>query len=259
MPLLSEALVSLVVPVTYLTLLAIEPRHHAREFAPVRWWRLTGTVFFAVLMAVSLSIPQLLPADFLAAHRIFNLTELGFLGVVPAVLVSTFFGYWFHRGQHRFDWMWRSMHQLHHSALRVDMAGAFFTHPTEMVAKILLGTLTSTLLLGVEPVAASAAASATALLSMFQHWNVRTPVALGYFVQRPESHCLHHERNVHARNYSELPLWDILFGTFANPGSFAGDVGFDPPASRRVLAMLLMRDVNRGKATQAQPQGTQSA
>ena len=65
----------------------------------------------------------------------------------------------------------------------------------------------------------------SAFYALFQHWNVRTPRWLGYIIQRPESHGLHHELGVHARNYSDFPLWDILMGTFVNPASFDGDVG----------------------------------
>ena len=54
-------------------------------------------------------------------------------------------------------------------------------------------------------------------MGMFQHANIRTPHWLGYIVQRPESHSAHHERGVHARNYGDLPLFDIIFGTFHNP------------------------------------------
>ena len=58
--------------------------------------------------------------------------------------------------------------------------------------------------------------------AIFQHANVRTPRWLGYFVQRPESHSLHHERGVHRDNYSDLPVFDMLFGTFRNPRALRG-------------------------------------
>ena len=56
----------------------------------------------------------------------------------------------------------------------------------------------------------------TGIAELFYHWNVRTPHWLGYFVQRPESHCVHHQRGRHRNNYSDLPLWDIAFGTFSS-------------------------------------------
>jgi sterol desaturase/sphingolipid hydroxylase (fatty acid hydroxylase superfamily) len=50
---------------------------------------------------------------------------------------------------------------------------------------------------------------------------------------------------VHAYNYSDFPLWDILMGTFKNPDTFDGDVGFAGRAPQRVGAMLLFQDVNQ--------------
>jgi sterol desaturase/sphingolipid hydroxylase (fatty acid hydroxylase superfamily) len=76
---------------------------------------------------------------------------------------------------------------------------------------------------------------------MFQHTNIRTPRWLGYIVQRPESHSCHHERGVHARNYGDLPLFDMLFGTFHNPERFEGECGFHDGGSARVGAMLIGR------------------
>ena len=64
--------------------------------------------------------------------------------------------------------------------------------------------------------------------------------------------CLHHERDMHGRNYGDLPLWDMLFGSFANPAGFAGAVGFDRPAAGRIGAMLRFVDVN-GSATLGRP------
>jgi len=79
---------------------------------------------------------------------------------------------------------------------------------------------------------------------MFQHANIRTPRWLGYIIQRPESHSLHHGRGVHRYNYADLPLWDMVFGTFRNPAEMQAEVGFYKGASNRVLAMLAGRDVS---------------
>ncbi len=89
---------------------------------------------------------------------------------------------------------------------------------------------------------------ATTFCSVFQHANVKTPHWLGYFLQRPESHSVHHQAGVHAGNYSDLPLFDLLFGTFRNPQEFAGQTGFYRGASNRLWDMLLMRDVTRPPA-----------
>ena len=53
---------------------------------------------------------------------------------------------------------------------------------------------------------------------------------------------------LHAYNYADLPLWDMVFGTFKNPERFEAEAGFYEGASRRVGAMLLGRDVIRPPA-----------
>jgi len=86
--------------------------------------------------------------------------------------------------------------------------------------------------------------------------NVRTPRVLGYLIQRPEAHFVHHQRDVHAYNYGDFPLWDLLFGTFRNPAEFGKeDVGFADPADRRLGAMLAFRDVSFAVGTRVQKQG----
>ena len=126
----------------------------------------------------------------------------------------------------------------------MDMSGAHHFHPLELAIFILMGTLTTTLLLGLDPVAAALTGYIAQFYSYFQHLNVRTPAWLGYIIQRPEAHCVHHQRDVHAWNYGDLPIWDMLLGTWRNPQQFDGVVGFDAPATNRIGAMLAFVDVN---------------
>ena len=74
---------------------------------------------------------------------------------------------------------------------------------------------------------------------VFQHANIRTPGWLGYIIQRPEQHCVHHERGVHAFNYANLPLWDMVFGTFKNPRVWQRMAGFYSGSSQPTKRMLL--------------------
>jgi sterol desaturase/sphingolipid hydroxylase (fatty acid hydroxylase superfamily) len=117
-----------------------------------------------------------------------------------------------------------------------------------------------TLGVGVDPQAVTIILVTTSLLSIFQHSNIRTPRWLGYIVQRPESHTVHHGRGVHARNYSDLPIFDILFGTFENPAGYELETGFYDGASARVIDMLLLRDVTTpASESQARPVTTEAA
>jgi sterol desaturase/sphingolipid hydroxylase (fatty acid hydroxylase superfamily) len=144
---------------------------------------------------------------------------------------------------HNVQPLWRWFHQMHHSAERIDIWGAFYFHPLDMIGWTLLGSLALVLGLGVSAEAAIVINLLATFCSMFQHANIRTPRWLGYFVQRPESHSAHHERGVHARNYGDLPIFDIIFGTFHNPAEFTGKVGFHEGGSKKMLPMLLGREI----------------
>ena len=90
---------------------------------------------------------------------------------------------------------------------------------------------------------------------MFQHANISTPHWLGYLIQRPESHSVHHERGLHRYNYSDLPVFDMLFGTFRNPADYPEEAGFYDGASARIVDMLLLRDVSEpsSEASELEP------
>ena len=100
-------------------------------------------------------------------------------------------------------------------------------------------------LVGVGAQAAAVAVLITGLAELFYHWNVPTPYWLGYLVQRPESHCVHHQEGLHSCNYADLPLWDMLFGTFRNPRRWEAKCGFGADKEQLFLPMLAGRDVNK--------------
>jgi sterol desaturase/sphingolipid hydroxylase (fatty acid hydroxylase superfamily) len=84
-------------------------------------------------------------------------------------------------------------------------------------------------------------------LTIFQHSNIKTPVWLGYLVQRPEAHAIHHAKGIHAYNYAGITLFDILFGTFKNPKNYEHESGFYQGASSKIKDMLLFRDISKHK------------
>jgi len=235
---------TLAIPASWALLLGAERvLGGGRDFPTVRGWTFFGLVAFLVSGAVSAVVPSL-ASPLLSGLRLIDLSSTHLWGAAPAVLLTTFFTYWSHRIQHRFDSLWRLGHQVHHSVARVDVASSMMFHPTDVAIQASLAALAAAIL-GLTPEAAALAGLAGFMLAVFQHWNVPTPHWLGYFIQRPEAHCLHHERDVHSRNFGDLPLWDMLFGTFANPARCQVEVGFAPDAGKRLLSMLLFVDVNR--------------
>ncbi len=161
-----------------------------------------------------------------------------------AFLLTSFVFYWWHRATHRSDLLWRVFHQLHHSARRVEALTAFYAHPLDSAAAICISAGVGYLVLGASPVAAAIALLLTGLFDLFLHSDLRTPTWLGYIVQRPEMHTVHHQLGHHRQNYG-LPLWDMLFGTWCNPPERAPVLGFDGDKPERVTDMLLCRDVHR--------------
>ncbi|HEU5059321.1 MAG TPA: sterol desaturase family protein [Kofleriaceae bacterium] len=247
-----EDLVAILVVGTWAAMLALEAVAPRRPYPRVRAWRISGAFFLLLYLAVGAAAPLLVPASLLE-WRLLDLTGLGVAGgMIVGFAGLTFASYWYHRACHRVDGMWRWLHQVHHSAPRLDLGGAMVFHPLEMAAFTLIQVAVLVMVLGIDPRAAALVGYASAFYGMFQHLNVRTPRWIGFFIQRPESHGLHHEAGVHARNYSDLPLWDLLFGTFSNPARFDGEVGFGGDAHRRVGAMLFGRDVSHGTGTAAQ-------
>lgn len=218
-----------------------------------RFWRLRATLvtiamfYFAGYVAVFWS-------TVLGDFNLFDLSGLGtWAGALTGIVVYEFGHYWYHRAAHEFDWLWLGAHQMHHSAESLDAFGAFYQHPFDAFNFTTVSSLVFFPLLGLTMEAGIVGGFFLVFNAMFQHMSMRTPQWLGYFIQRPESHSVHHARGLHRYNYSDLPLWDIAFGTFRNPRDFQPEQGFYDGASERIGEMLVFRDVSSPKQ---KPAGT---
>jgi sterol desaturase/sphingolipid hydroxylase (fatty acid hydroxylase superfamily) len=214
-----------------------------RAFPALRLWRARAALSTLAYFAVATFAPLVWDGT-LGAYRLFDATTLPFWAQVLGGFLALELGvYAWHRTMHNVNPLWRWFHQMHHSAERIDVWGAFYFSPLDMLGFAFLGSLMLVLGFGLSGEAALVVNVAVTFLAMFQHANIRTPHWLGYLIVRPESHAAHHERGVHAFNYCDLPLWDMVFGTFKNPRAFEGRAGFWDGASARVGPMLLGRDV----------------
>jgi sterol desaturase/sphingolipid hydroxylase (fatty acid hydroxylase superfamily) len=142
---------------------------------------------------------------------------------------------------HNTPTLWRWFHQMHHSAERVDIWGALYFHPFDTLGFTLVGSLALVLGFGVSAEAAIVVNLMATFCSLFQHANVKTPHWLGFIITRPEAHSYHHERNIHARNYGDVPWFDMLLSTYYNPPEFNGEVGFYEGSSKKLMPMLAGR------------------
>lgn len=160
--------------------------------------------------------------------------------------VGTFFFYWWHRARHKSSLLWLSLHQIHHSASRIETLTAFYKHPVEITLNSILSTAIIFPLLGASMEAAPWYSFFAALGEFYYHANIRTPRWTGYFIQRPEHHSIHHQYGVHDFNYGDITWWDRLFGTFRDTDAFASQCGFASGREQRLAEMLLFKNVNGG-------------
>jgi sterol desaturase/sphingolipid hydroxylase (fatty acid hydroxylase superfamily) len=213
-------------------------------FPNIRYWRTMGAISFVLYFAIAIYAPYMWN-DFLGAHQLIDGSVLPLWAqVVIGFLIIEFGIYFWHRTMHNVDLIWRFTHQMHHAAERPDIWGAYYFHPVDMLGWALLGSLCLVWVFGLGPEASMIVGIISTIPGMFQHMNVRTPYWIGYILQRPESHLIHHERGVHAYNYGDIPLPDIIFGTFRNPRSWDAQNGFHEGSTWQLRDLLLFRKIS---------------
>lgn len=241
--------ITLLIMALYAALMLWEALRPGRKLPAVSGWRIKGLTWFVGFVLLSTYLP-LFWDQYLAPFQLLDLTTLGVAGgTVAGLLVYELAGWSWHRLMHAWTPLWR-MHQMHHSAERLDTYSTFYFHPLDAVGWTAISSLSLVLVVGLMPQAATNVVVIVTLLSIFQHSNISTPRWLGYIVQRPESHTIHHGRDVHHKNFADVPLFDLLFGTFENPRGFDHETGFHRGSSQRTADLLLFRDVASGGNTQ---------
>ena len=240
---------SLIMP-TYLLLLVIAVFFVAERALPGR--ELPNSTGWYV-RAVFLSLCQLLIVILagytwevsLSGASLFSVSESmpAYAQGLLAWFIGTFVFYWWHRARHESDLLWRGLHQIHHSASRIEMLTSFYKHPLEIAANSVLISLVLFTVLGASPEAAAWFNLFAAAGEIFCHSNLRTPHWVGYVMQRPEHHSIHHQFDVHDFNYGDITWWDRMFGTFKDAGEFTDRCGFREGREQRLGEMLAFRDV----------------
>jgi len=217
----------------------------ARHYDTTRHWRLRGLLVTVAIFFFAVEVTTFW-ANLLGDFHLLDGSVLGTMGgAVVGIVIYELFHYGYHRLAHQWNGLWLAGHQMHHSAESVDTFGAYYIHPFDALMFTTLGSLVFYPLLGLVPEAGVIGVLFLTFNAMFQHANIKTPHWLGYIIQRPESHAIHHGKGIHRYNYSDLPLWDMVFGSFRNPRAdeVPVEAGFYKGASNRILAMLLARDV----------------
>ncbi|TLU67087.1 sterol desaturase family protein [Thalassotalea litorea] len=239
--------ISLGLILIYFGLILLQTLFPAQNLKPIKGWIPKTLGFFLLYFYLSSYLP-LVWDQYLGQYQLLDLSELSiYLSTFFAVFVFEFLVYVWHRCLHKNTWLWRGCHQMHHSAERLDVFGAFYFSPLDIIGFTFVGSFSLNVIVGISPEATSYFLYITMFLQTFTHTNIHTPQWLGYLIQRPESHSVHHQKGVHHYNYSELPIFDMLFGTFKNPKNYADEIGFYNGSSLKTKEILMFKDVARQK------------
>lgn len=215
------------------------------------WWKwvLIINVFqlFAVIIAAFTWEEWLQNTNYFKNSTSFHLRDhvSPFVGGLIAYFINQWLFYHWHKARHEVYFLWILFHQFHHSPSRIEAITSFYKHPFEIMVDSQIMAILLYSVLGLDKDSSLWLSIFSGIGEYIYHMNIKTPKIMGYFFQRPESHRCHHRRNkrIHCPNYSDLPIMDILGGTFENPERMDDPTGFSPDRETRRIDMLFLKDV----------------
>ena len=172
-----------------------------------------GTFIVAVFIAIVFSWAVSAKFQALVAAQPF------WLQFVEAVLIVNVFGYFAHRLAHTVPFLWR-FHSVHHSSEELDWLASARVHPLDQVFSRAI-IIVPLYVMGFTREVFGAYLAITIVHGILLHSNIR--FRLGFLrgiITTPEYHHWHHSNHKEARNKNfagQLPMLDILFGTYYHP------------------------------------------
>lgn len=233
--------------VTTILFFSLERIFPGRELPTSKGWYLRAILITFCQLSITL-LTNKIWAKYFFKESIFTLSSINFPVLEGFIgwFIGTFFFYWWHRARHQ-NGLWQIFHQIHHSPKRIEALTSFYKHPVEILADSFLSAAILYFLLGSSLEGAFWFNFFAATGEYFYHSNIKTPPWLRYFIQTPELHSVHHELDVHKYNYSDIPLWDRIFGTYKDSTEFVSECGFPNNNENKLGKMLLFKDVYNDK------------
>lgn len=234
----------------------IAPRRALTVGKLIRWANNLGLVFLnTLLLRLLFPAAAVGMAAFAQTHGwgLFNFYAMPTaVAVMASVVALDLIIYLQHVMVHAVPSLWR-LHRVHHADLDYDVTTGARFHPLEIVLSMLIKFATIAAL-GPPVVAVVIFEVLLNATSMFNHANVRLPLALDHllrlFVVTPDMHRVHHSIEDDETNSNfgfNLPWWDRLFGTYRDrPRGRHEDMtigirGFrDPRQVDRLPGMLML-------------------
>jgi sterol desaturase/sphingolipid hydroxylase (fatty acid hydroxylase superfamily) len=151
---------------------------------------------------------------------LFSLTELpAWLEIALAAILLDLAIYAQHVAAHKVPILWR-LHRVHHADRDFDVTTGLRFHPIEICLSM-LWKFVVIVALGADPLAVLIFEVVLNGCAMFNHGNVRLPLAIDRVVRlvvvTPDMHRVHHSvihRETDSNYGFNLSVWDRLFGTY---------------------------------------------
>lgn len=199
------------------------PRRRLEMPRLLRWSNNLALVLIdAVVLRVGFPILAVGMAALAATHGwgLFNWLALpGWVGFILGFALLDLAIYAQHATFHAVPWLWR-LHRMHHADQDFDLTTGLRFHPGEIIVSMAI-KLALVLALGLPPVVVLLFEVVLNASSIFNHSNIRLPVALDralrLIIVTPDMHRVHHSvnpRETHSNFGFNLPWWDWLFRTY---------------------------------------------
>lgn len=148
----------------------------------------------------------------------------GWVEIVASLVVLDLFDYFWHRANHRVNFLWR-FHKAHHADTAMDVSTALRFHPGELMISALAKALWI-VIWGPTAIAWFLFEAMVSLCAQFHHTNIdfpdRVERVISAIIVTPRFHAAHHavDRQYGDANFSTIfSLWDHLLRSYQQPES----------------------------------------
>lgn len=166
-----------------------------------------------------------------------------------------FVNYWYHRGAHRWGWLWKaSGHGTHHAFKNLSAINTMANHPFEAVFLLLPRMIVGVLLGGVEVGLATGSLFFVTVFMAHSNLDLNSKI-IGWIFTTNRYHIHHHSmvREESNTNYGcACIFWDRVFGTFSDADTEETGIGKEQPG----YAELFLMPFEEPKASEVAPAGS---
>jgi sterol desaturase/sphingolipid hydroxylase (fatty acid hydroxylase superfamily) len=201
----------------------LAPRRTRSSPRARRWSANLGVVLLDTVVVRVLFVTGAIGAAVVAAEHGWGLLNRSSwptgIELLLAVIALDFALYLQHVVFHAVPVLWR-LHMMHHADLDCDVTTGVRFHPLEVMLSMVI-KVAAVVLVGASPAAVLVFEVLLNATSMFNHSNVRIPLAVERVVRlimvTPDMHRTHHSIRVRETNSNfgfNLSWWDRVFGTY---------------------------------------------